>query len=186
MARTTESLWRQAEELAFTCDSLRRIRALELHGACDESAMNPLDPRDAQQVVVEYARVLERDLTENRHPARIDTLPYAKPIIKSAIRTAAEQLAASGQLNDEMRVYLETAYISLADYLENELVELMTRFAESAEALTAEPLTSRERTQSAAWQTLAGSSALAGEVARATANEAEALRSEFRRFVDGP
>ena len=39
--------------------------------------MDPLDPLDAQQLVIEYARVLERDLTENRHPARADALPYA-------------------------------------------------------------------------------------------------------------
>ncbi|MGE5246107.1 MAG: hypothetical protein ACM3SQ_17925 [Betaproteobacteria bacterium] len=65
--------------------------------------LDPLDPLDAQQIVIEYARLLERDISENRHPARVDSLPYAKPIIKSAIRTSATQLAASGQLSDELR-----------------------------------------------------------------------------------
>jgi hypothetical protein len=37
--------------------------------------MDPSDPLDAQQVVIEYARLLERDFEEARHPARIDTLP---------------------------------------------------------------------------------------------------------------
>src|SRR5205823_13843281 len=97
--------------------------------------MDPTDPLDAQQVVIEYARLLERDFEQERHPARIDTLPYAKPVIKSAIRTSVRNLAASVQLTDELRDYLETAYIALAEYLEGELGELMTLYREAAEQL---------------------------------------------------
>jgi hypothetical protein len=145
--------------------------------------MDPLDPLDAQQVVVEYARLLERDINENRHPARVDSLPYAKPTIKSAIRTSVKHLALSGQLTEELREYLETAYTCLAEYLDGELVELMTEYRRSGEELAAEAVPTRDRTKTAAWRTLVESGALAGEVARATANEAEVLRNEFRGFL---
>jgi hypothetical protein len=145
--------------------------------------MDPLDPLDAQQVVIEYARLLERDIEENRHPARIDSLPFAKPIIKTAIRTSVTQLTLSGQLTDELRDYFETAYISLAEYLDGELVDLMTQYRQSAEELTRQSPTTREKVQTSAWQTLVETSALAGDVARATTTEAEALRSEFRSFL---
>jgi hypothetical protein len=145
--------------------------------------MDPSDPLDAQQVVIEYARQLERDFAQQRHPARIDTLPYAKPVIKSAIRTSVKSLSASGQLTDELREYLETAYIALAEYLEGELVELMTLYRTSAEQLAADAQSARDKTKTPAWQTLAQSGSLAGEVARAATHEAEMLRSEFQRFL---
>jgi hypothetical protein len=145
--------------------------------------MDPLDPLDAQQVVIEYARMLERDVNENRHPARVDTLPYAKPIIKSAIRTSARQLAFQGQLTDELREYLETAYTLLAEYLEPELVELMSSYRDSAELLAVESQSARDKTQTAAWRVLSDSGSLAAEVARAATAEAESLRSEFRSFI---
>jgi hypothetical protein len=145
--------------------------------------MDPSDPLDAQQVVIEYARLLERDFDQQRHPARIDTLPYAKPVIKSAIQTSVRNLVATGQLTDELREYLETAYIALAEYLEGELVELMTQYRTSAEQLAVQGQAARDKTQTAAWQTLAQSGALAGEVARAATQEAETLRSEFQGFL---
>jgi len=145
--------------------------------------MDPLDPLDAQQMVIEYARMLERDVTENRHPARVDGLPYAKPVIKSAIRTSARALAATGQLTDELREYLETAYTLLAEYVDAELVDLMTLYRESADALAEQSPVARAKTQTAAWRTLAESSSLAGEVARAVTAETETLRDEFRSFL---
>jgi len=145
--------------------------------------MDPLDPVDAQQIVIEYARLLERDVTENRHPARVDSLPYAKPTIRTAIRTSVEHLAATGQLSDGLREYLEHAYTLLAEYLDGELVALMSEYRESADQLAHEPPSTREKSQTAAWRTLAGSSALAGEVARAVTREADALRSEFRALL---
>jgi hypothetical protein len=145
--------------------------------------MDPLDPLDAQQVVVEYARVLERDFADNRHPARVDSLPYAKPIIKSAIRTSVQSVAASGQLTDDMREFLQTAYTSLADYIDSELVDLLTEFRSSAAELSAVPVSPREKTSTAAWRRVAESGALAGEVARAIAAEAEMLRREFEALL---
>jgi hypothetical protein len=145
--------------------------------------MDPLDPVDAQQVVIEYARMLERDVTEGRHPARLDSLPYAKPVIKSAIRTSAIALSTSGQLTAELREYLETAYIFLAEYVDSELVDLVTEYRRSAEQLAAESPLAAEKTRTVAWRTLVESGSLAGELARATTNESEALRDEFRTFV---
>jgi hypothetical protein len=143
--------------------------------------MNPTDPNDAQQIVVEYARVLERDLTEERHPARIDSLPFAVADIKAAIRTSVTHLVASGQLTNELRDYLETAYTSLAEYLDAELVELVAEYRRSADQLT-DVRTVQDKAQTAAWQTIVQSSALAGEVARVTTEQAEKLRREFRTF----
>ena len=145
--------------------------------------MDPLDPLDAQQVVIEYARMLERDIEEARHPGRVDALPYAKPIIKSAIQTSIRYLSGSGQLTDELRAYFETAYTSLAEYLDGELVELITLYRQSAEQLAVDSQSARDKTQTAAWRTLAQSGSLAGEVARATTTEAETLRAEFRDFL---
>jgi hypothetical protein len=145
--------------------------------------MNPLDPLDAQQIVIEYARTLERHVNEGRHPARVDSLPYAKPIIKDAIRTSARHLVAQGQLTDELREYLETAYTLLAEYLDPELVELMTEYRRSAEDMGDHGGSGGERMQTAAWRTLVESSALAGEVARATTSDAELLRNEFRNAL---
>jgi hypothetical protein len=145
--------------------------------------MNPFDPADAQLIVVEYIRTLEHDLNENRHPARTDSLPYAKPIIKDAIRTSARHLVSIGQMTDEMRRYLETAYTLLAEYLDAELVELMTVYRQSAEDLEHHAGRGAARVETPAWRTLVESSALAAEVARATTNDAETLREEFRHAL---
>jgi hypothetical protein len=149
----------------------------------DLLTMDPLDPLDAQQVVIEYARQLERDVTENRHPARVDTLPHAKPIIQTAIRTSVTTLAERGQLTDGLREYLETAYTFLAEHLDGELVDLMTEYRKSAEDLASQALSARDRTQTNAWRTLSASSSLAGEVARAVSEDADRLRREFRGFL---
>ncbi|HEX2458106.1 MAG TPA: hypothetical protein VHI99_30705, partial [Vicinamibacterales bacterium] len=53
----------------------------------------------------------------------------------------------------------------------------------SAEQLAAESPLAAEKTRTVAWRTLVESGSLAGELARATTNETEALRDEFRSFV---
>ena len=145
--------------------------------------MDPLDAGDAQQIVIAYARLLERDVTEDRLPARLDSLPYSKPIIKSAIQTFVRGLSAQGQLTAEHRDYLETAYSFLAEYVDNELVELVTQYRQSAEQLASESPLVRDKTQTPAWRTLVESGSLAGEMARATTLETETLRDEFRSFA---
>jgi hypothetical protein len=145
--------------------------------------MDPLKAADAQQIVIEYARVFERDLEENRHPARVDSLPFAKPVIQAAIRTSVTQLAVSGQLTEDLRKYFETAYTGLAEYLDPEIVALITEYRYSAEQLTSVSPATREKTNSDAWRSVVDASALVGEVARATTTEAEKLRSEFQGFL---
>lgn len=145
--------------------------------------MDPQDPLDAQQVVIEYAQLLERDINEGRHPARSESLPYAKPTIKAAIRTSVRQLARTGQLTEEMRQYLETAYTFLAEYVDDELVDLVTEFRDSAEQLAAGPQSSGEKMKTSASRTVAASGSMAGEVARTTTQEAEKLRNEFRALL---
>jgi len=61
----------------------------------------------------------------------------------------------------------------------------MTLYRESAEQLAAESQLARDKTKTPAWQTLAQSGSLAGEVARAATTEAETLRSEFQTFITG-
>lgn len=145
--------------------------------------MDPLDAADAQQIVIEYARVFERDLEGNRHPARVDSLPFAKPIIRAAIRTSVTHLKVSGQLTEDLRAYFETAYTGLAEYLDPEIVALVTDYRHSAEQLTSVSPATREKTNSDAWRSVAEASSLVGEIARATTVEAEELRSEFQGFL---
>jgi hypothetical protein len=127
--------------------------------------------------------MLERDIAENRHPARIDSLPYPKRVIKDAIRTSVETLVRSGALTAELREFLEVAYTSLADYIDRDLVDLMTEYRRSAADLAAVTTSPQEKTGTPAWRTVAGSSALAGEVARSIATEADALKTEFDSFL---
>jgi hypothetical protein len=145
--------------------------------------MDPLDAADAQHIVIEYARVFERDVEQNRHPARADSLPFAKAIIQTAIRTSVLHLALSGQLTEDLRAYFETAYTGLAEYLDPEIVTLLNEYRHSAEQLTSVSPVRSEKTNSDAWRSVVDASSLVGEIARATTTEAEKLRSEFHGFL---
>lgn len=109
----------------------------------------------AQQIVVDYARTLERDLTENRLPARVDSLPHAKAAIRDAIESSVTFLSSTDVLTDDLRDFFETASVSLAEYLEPELLSLVTEYRQAGEELSA----------------------------RASAAEADALRARFRQLV---
>lgn len=136
----------------------------------------------AQQVVVEYARTLERDLSENKLPARVDSLPFAKAAIMDAIETSVTYLSSTSALTDELREYFETAYVSLAEYLEPELLTLVLEYRRAAEELSA-GVSTADRTATPAWRTLSESAGLAGEIARATTAEAGELRARFRHIL---
>lgn len=141
------------------------------------------DPFIAQQIVAEYARRLERDNEANRWPAPADALPYPKQTIKAAIRTSVQVLDSSGQLTDDLRDFLETAYVALADYVAADLARLMIEFQTAETKLAADKRLIGEKATGEVWQTITASSRLVGEVARAIASEADALRAEFRAFV---
>jgi hypothetical protein len=146
--------------------------------------LNPEDPESAQRIVAEYAGVLERTFESGNWPATLDALPYPKQIIKAAIRTSCDALTSSGRLTADLREFLETAYVSLADYVSGDLVRLMSEYQNASTALAADPRLAREKTSSEAWHTVASTGTLAGTVARTIADEAELLRVEFRRMVE--
>lgn len=145
--------------------------------------MNPNDPLHAQQIVTEYSRVLEQHLENETFPAPLHSLPHPKPVIRTAILTCVQQLTVSEQLSEDLKDFLETAYVSLADYLDAELVRLLKEYRESAQALTTLAGAPRDRQKSPVWERVHSSSRLAGEIARSMADEAEALRREFHAVL---
>jgi hypothetical protein len=153
------------------------------NGLQSRPPVNPEDPGSAKQIVAEYARVLNRDLERGRFPLPDDSLPFAKLTIKTAIETSVLALASSGQLTQELRDFLETAFVSLADYVPPDLARLMRDYTSAADDLAADPRLAREKTTGAAWQTIAEGGRLAGEIARAMADEADQLKLEFQRLI---
>jgi hypothetical protein len=141
--------------------------------------MNPDDPSAAQVIVAEYARVLEQHHEERRHPASVHLLPYPKQTLKRAIYTSLVTLAATEQLTDDLLEFLETLYVSLADYVDDELATLMLEFREAGDALVHEARAAHEKQHTTAWQSVAESSRLVGEIAREIARDSKALREEF-------
>jgi len=131
--------------------------------------VNPEDPESAQRIVAEYASVLERHLSTGDLPGTLESLPYPKQTIKSAIRTSVETIASAGLMTDELREFLKTAYVSLADYVGADLVTLMNEYRRAADDVGADRRLAREKTGGAAWQALASGSSLAGEIARTIA-----------------
>jgi hypothetical protein len=144
--------------------------------------MDPEDPAVAQKIVSEYAALLEAHAVQDVYPAPVDALPYPKLVIKSAIRTSVGALVATGQMTDELRDFLEVAYVSLADYVEADLVRLMTEYRGAAADLAEGTRVAKDKVATPAWKMLSGSSSLAGEIAKAIAEDTEMLRREFRAF----
>jgi hypothetical protein len=140
--------------------------------------MNPDDPESAQRIVADYARVLERG-DQQVYPASIRSLPYPKQTIKAAILTCTAILRQSQQLTDEMRDFLEQAYVALADYVDDDLVRIMVEYREALASI-ADVHASRDKLQTPAWQRVADTSRLAGEIAKSIADDSAALRIEFR------
>ena len=144
--------------------------------------MNPAIPADAQQIVGQYLTLLERHAGTGTYPVSAGTLPFGKDLIKTAIRTSVTSLGSSNQLTSELRDYLEVAYVSLADYIDAELAALIIEYNQAADSLAADGRSPREKAGSPSWETLSRSGRLAGQIARAIADETEALRGEFRSF----
>lgn len=140
--------------------------------------MNPDDPESAQRIVAEYAHVLEQGESA-AYPASIRTLPYPKQTIKSAILTCTAALRETQQLTAEMRDFLEQAYIALADYVDDDLVRIMAEYR-GALAVVADVQAASDKLQTPAWQRIADTSRLAGEIARSIADDTAALRLEFQ------
>ena len=145
--------------------------------------VNPDDPESAQRIVADYAQLLERTLMSDRWPAAIEELPYPKQTIKAAIRTSVYALASAQQLTADLQTFLETAYVSLADFVGADVARFMREYQSAGSALEADRRVTGEKVAGAAWQTVAGSGTLAGGIARSIAEDAAALSAEFRSFA---
>lgn len=144
--------------------------------------MDPLQPRDAQRIVSAYLRIVEAHAAEEIYPGRLRDLPHSKDTIRTAFRTSTLALIAGGQLTEELRDYLEIAYISLADYVEEEFAALLTDYRRAGAELAADLRPTRDKTATDAWQRVTTGSRLAGEIAQSISVEADRLRAEFRSW----
>ncbi|MBI2187736.1 MAG: hypothetical protein HYU37_11575 [Acidobacteria bacterium] len=151
--------------------------------------LDPSIPTDAQRVVAAFLALVEAQTAADVYPASVRDLPHPKALIQSAFRTSVEALVSTGQLTLELRDYLEIAYVSLTDYLDDEGVTLLREYRRAGEALAADQRLAREKVSTEAWRQVTEQSRLAGELARAISAEAERLRVECRswasRSVDG-
>jgi len=142
------------------------------------------DPESAHRVVADYARLLERG-DEQPLPAPVRLLPHPKPIIKAAILTCASALGRDGRLTAGMRDFLEQAYVALADYVDDDLVRVITEYRQSLDEIAGLP-GAREKQQTPAWRRIVETGRLAGEIARSIADEGASLRLEFGARVASP
>jgi cell division septum initiation protein DivIVA len=144
--------------------------------------MNASNPRDAQAIVAAYLQAAEAHATADVYPNSLRDLPYSKELIREAFRTSVAVLVKTDQLTPELRDYLEVAYVSLADYVDDECATLLREYAHAGQQLAADRRLAREKVNSEAWRRLSEQSRLAGELAREISAEAERLRAEFRSW----
>jgi hypothetical protein len=145
--------------------------------------MDPEMPLEAQNIVTAYMTVLEQQYRANEaFPMPVSTLPYPKHLIKQSMRTMAGSLAVTGQLTAELHGVLEIAYTSLADYVDDELVQVMREYRQALSDLDTDGRMGREKASTPAWGRIAETGSLVARIARAIADEADALRAEFREF----
>jgi hypothetical protein len=138
------------------------------------------DPVAAQRLVARYVALIEEHANENAFPAAAATLPASKTEIKEAVGTVLDALSATNQLTAELIAFLEDAFVALANYVDDELAALAAEHRRASAALESDPREPRERLASPNWEVVARTSRLAGEIARASADEADALRREFQ------
>lgn len=143
--------------------------------------MNPQDPESAHRIVAEFAELHERHLTAGQLPASVRTLAYPKQTIQEGILTSLRTLQITRQLTPDLLEWLEEAYVGLAEYLDEELVRVVVEYRAAADAVAAETAAARDRVRTPAWGRLAETGRLAGNVARAIAEDAAKLRAEFRQ-----
>jgi len=144
-----------------------------------------IDPVTAQSLVARYVAVVEEHTLHNAFPASVTTLPASKAAIKDAVRVVLIALAHTNQLTTELSAFLEDAFVALANYVDAELAALAAEHRRASESLEADRRPPQERIESPGWAVVARTSRLAGDIARASADEAVALRQEFRALVAG-
>lgn len=144
--------------------------------------LDPSIPADAQGIVATYLSLVEAHALADVYPGSLRDLPYSKETIRAAFKTSVAALVSADQLTTELREYLEIAYVSLADYVDEERVTLLREYAYAGEELAADRRLAREKTMTDAWRRVAEQSRLAGQIARAISAEADRLRTEFRSW----
>jgi hypothetical protein len=147
--------------------------------------VDPSNFREAQRVVADYLKVVEAHAAQEVYPGSLRDLPHSKEIIRSAFKTAIEALVSTGQLAPELRDYLEVGYVSLADYVEEEVATLLREYRRAGEELAEDRRLAKEKVGTEVWQRISEQSRLAGEVARNISAETDRLREEFRSWQSG-
>ena len=144
--------------------------------------LDPDNPAGAQGIVASYLKLVETHASADVYPGSLRDLPYPKETIRAAFKTAVTTLLSSGQLTAELREYLEIAYVSLADYVDDEGATLLREYTHAGEELAADSRLARERVMTDAWRRVSEQSRLAGQIARAISVEADTLRAEFHSW----
>jgi hypothetical protein len=146
--------------------------------------MDPDDPTNAHQIVSAYMTRLEEHYgADEPFPLPLSTLPYTKHIITQSMKTMVGSLAAAGQITPELHRVLEIAYTSLADYVDDELVRVMREYRKAMSELDVAAGSGQQKTGTTAWGQVAEMSSLVAGIAKAMADEAEMLRTEFQQFA---
>jgi hypothetical protein len=148
-----------------------------------DARASSLDPVAAQQLIARYVALVEEHTSANAFPASAVMLPASKAEIKNAVGTVLGALTITNQLTDELKAFLENAFVALANYVDAELAALAAEHRRASTALETDPRHPRERLESPNWAVVARTSWLAGEIARASAEEAAALRQEFQALI---
>ncbi|MGH9371045.1 MAG: hypothetical protein ACRD15_05900 [Vicinamibacterales bacterium] len=146
--------------------------------------MEPDSPRDAQAIVAAYLKTIEAHAAADVYPGSLRDLPHSKETIRAAFKISTTALITSGQLPPDLREYLEIAYVSLADYVDEEGVTLLREYAQAGEELAGDGRLAREKVTTDAWRQMTEQSRLAGQLARTISEEADRLRAEFRSWHD--
>jgi hypothetical protein len=144
--------------------------------------LDPDLPADAQRIVASYLAVVEAHTSADVYPGSLRDLPHSRPTIQAAFKTSITALVASDQLTTELREYLEVAYVSLADYVDDDSAALLREYRRAGEELAADTRLAREKTMTDAWRQVTEQSRLAGQLALAISADADHLRAEFRSW----
>jgi hypothetical protein len=144
--------------------------------------METMTPQDSQRIVAAYLKVVDSHAAIDAYPCSLADLPQSKELIRAAFRTCVTTLDVTGQLTTDLRDYLEVAYVSLADYVDEECFTLLREYAQAGEELAADRRLAKEKTSTDAWRRLNEQGQLAGQLARTISDEADRLRTEFRSW----
>jgi hypothetical protein len=144
--------------------------------------METMTPQDAQRIVAAYLKVVESHAAIDVYPCSLADLPQSKELIRAAFRTCVTTLGLTGQLTTDLREYLEVAYVSLADYVDEECFTLLREYAQAGQELAADRRLAKEKISTNAWRRLSEQGHLAGQLARTISDEADRLRTEFRSW----